>query len=371
MKRLVLLALALASCGDDRVAGKTTTTGNGLIPVDGTGSVVLGAWARASSGWDTLLRAPTDTVELRQSADGTILLDDRLWAFVEVLSPDGSTSALVRRPGPESRMRVGLGRPTDLSLTWVDHDQYPGARAVVESSFVASPVGPSGTFALRGATGAESRLLLVAADRRTLAGGEIRDGRIVSSSLNFLAGGSPQPLWIDDFEGGGLSRLGRSWPGTSGWRSFFRAARPTNPPSAGSLAPAIAASGPDGSLALSFSFSIDSASGWATAQLAFPAMDLRARGRFCLEFRSQGRVKVEFLRSTTQGASGFAATIPASAAWKDTCLAIRSFAPANANPPADSTWASFADSVGVLQVLALQGATSLGLDNLRFDPSEH
>lgn len=370
MKRFLLLALALTSCGDDRVAGKTTTTGNGLIPVDETGTVIVGARARASTGWDTLSASPTDTVELRQTSDGTILLDDRIWAFVEILSPDGSTSALVRRPGPDSRKRVDLGRPTDLSLTWIDHDQFPGARAVVESSFVASPVGPSGNFAVRGATGSDSRLLLVTADRKTLAGGELRDGRIASTSLNFLAGGSPQPLWIDDFEGGAASRLGRSWPGTSGWTSFFRAAKPTNPPSSGSLAPAIAASGPDGSLALSFSFSIDSTSGWATAQLTFPRMDLRSRGRFCLEFRSQGRVKVEFLRSTTQGASSFAVSMPASSAWKDTCLAIRSFAPANGNPASDSTWASFADSVGVLQMLALQGATSLGLDNLRFDPTE-
>jgi hypothetical protein len=371
VKRLLLLALALASCGDDRVAGKTTTTGNGLIPVDETGTVIVGARARASSGWDTLSASPTDTVELRQSSDGTILLDGRPWAFVEVRSPDGGQTALVRRPTTEGTARLVL-EPTDtLDLRWIDHAQHPEARAVVESSFVSGPVGSAGDIALAGAFGPLAKLILETGTGSILPAGTILDGSLVQSSLNFVDGSSPQALWIDDFEGvGGKSRLAQAWPGTSGWTSFLRNATATDPPVAGPLAAAVGPNGPGGSRALSFSFSFDSTSGWAAAQLLFPIMDLRSRGRFCLEFRSQGRVKVEFLRSTTTGASGFAVTIPASSAWKDTCLAIRSFSPANGNPPADSTWASFADSVRVLQVLALPNATSLGLDNLRFDPTE-
>lgn len=370
MKRLLILALALTSCGDDRVAGKTTTTGNGLIPVDETGSVIVGARARASSGWDTVALAPRDTVELRQSSDGTILLDGRPWAFVEIRSPDGGQMALVRRPATEGESRVALGSSSNLDLYWVDHIRQPVARAVIDSSFVSGHVGSAGDIALAGAFGSYATLLLKTEEGVLLPAGKILDGRLVGSSLNFLVGTRPLALWIDDFEGGGASRLGRSWPGTSGWTSFFRWAKPTNPPSAGSLAPAIAASGPDGSLGLSFSFSIDSANGWAAAQLVFPPLDLRSRGRFCLEYRSQGRVKIEFLRSTTAGASAFAATVPTSGAWRDTCLAVGTFLPASGNPPSDSTWANFADSVGVLQVLALEGANRLDLDNLRFDPTE-
>lgn len=371
MKRLLLLALALASCGDDRVAGKTTTTGNGLIPVDETGTVIAGARARASSGWDTASASPTDTVELRQSSDGTILLDGRPWAFVEVRSPDGGQMALVRRPTTEGTARLVL-EPTDtLDLRWVDHAQHPRARAVVESSFVSGPVGSAGEIALSGAFGPIAEMILETGTGSFLPAGAILDGSLVSSSLNLLAGTRPLPLWIDDFEGvGGKSRLAQAWPGTSGWRSFLRNATATDPAVAGPLAAAVGPSGPGGSRALSFSFGIDSANGWAAAQLTIPFLDLRSRGKFCLEFRSQGRVKIEFLRSTTSGASAFAVTVPASSAWKDTCLAIRSFAPADGNPAADSTWGAFADSVGVLQILALQGATSLGLDNLRFDPTE-
>lgn len=371
MKRLLLLALALASCGDDRVAGKTTTTGNGLVPVDETGNVVFGARARASSGWDTLSASPTDTVELRQSSDGTILLDGRPWAFVEVRSPDGGRMALVRRPTTEETARLVLEPTDNLDLRWVDHAQHPSARAVVESSFVSGPVGSSGAIALAGAFGPLAKLLLETGTGSILPAGTILDGSLVQSSLNFVDGSSPQALWIDDFEApGGVSRLSASWPGTSGWRSFLRNAVGIDPPGAGSLAAAVVPSGPGGSFALSFTFRIDSTNGWAAAQLAFPAMDLRSRGRFCLEYRSQGRLKVEFLRSTTPGASAFAATLPTAGAWKDTCLSVGAFAPASGNPPGDSTWGAFADSVGVLQLLALQGANRLDLDNLRFDPTE-
>ena len=370
MKRLLILAFALTSCGDDRVAGKTTTTGNGLIPVDETGTVIVGARARASSGWDALSASPTDTVELRQSSDGTIHLDGRPWAFVEVRSPDGSRIALVRRPTTEGTARLVLQDPDALDLRWIDHARHPGARAVVESSFVSGPVGSSGMIALSGAFVPRARLVLETSTGTILPAGTMIDGRLVESSLNWLRGASPLPLWIDDFEStGGGSRLSASWPGTSGWRSFLRNAVGIDPPGAGSLATAVVPSGPGGSLALSFTFRIDSTNGWAAAQLSVPAMDLRSRGRFCLEYRSQGRLKVEFLRSTTPGASAFAATLPTAGAWKDTCLAVGAFAPASGNAPVDSAWEAFADSVGVLQLLALQGANRLDLDNLRFDPT--
>ncbi len=373
MKRLIgfLSALLLLGCADDQVAGKSTTTGNGLLPLDESGRVVMGVTARGAHGWDTATQRPTDTTRLLQRADGWIDLEGNAWAFVELRDSSGTRGSLIRRISDATTLELSLQPALSLQARWLDHATFPGSRALAESSFTASAVDDSGNWTIEGFVPEGTRLGFATPSGAFLPAGRLANTSLLDLSLNLSLPSGPLPLVVDDFEGSPPTpRLAQAWPGTSRWHLFPRVATLLDPSGTDSLSvrSAIRTEAARVGHFLSFSFRADSAASYVAAQVSFPAMDLRARRNLCFQYRSDRRVKVELLGpDTTSGAPGFSLYVPASAAWADTCVEVSDLMAQPQNAASVSTWSAFAFRVRTLQFLATSGSSYLGLDDIVFD----
>jgi hypothetical protein len=373
MKSLLrfLSFLLLLGCAGDQVAGKSTTTGNGLLPLDESGRVVMGVAARGAHGWDSVAQRPTDTVRLVQRADGWIDLQGDAWAFVELRDSSGLRGSLVRRVADGTTLELPLQAPISLQARWLDHATFPGSRAIAESTFAAVPLDESGTWAIEGFVPEGTRLGFATPSGAFLTAGRLRGDSLEDISLNLSRPTAPLPLLLDDFEGSpSIPRLAQAWPGTSRWRLFPRVATLLDPSGTDSLSVRSAIRTEAGRLGhfLSFSFQADSAASYVAAQVSFPAMDLRERRSLCFQYRSDRRVKVELLGpDTSTGAPGFSLYVPPTASWEDTCVALSDLMAQPQNTAPNSTWAGFAGRVRVVQFLATSGSSYLGLDDIVFD----
>lgn len=373
MKSLLrfLSSLLLLGCAGDQVAGKSTTTGNGLLPLDESGQVVMGVAARGAHGWDSVARRPTDTVRLVQRADGWIDLEGQSWAFVELRDASGARGSLVRRVTDRTTLELPLRAPLSLRARWLDHATFPGSRALAESTFATSPVGDSGTWAIEGFVPEGTRLGFATPSGSFLAAGRIRGDSLGDVSLNLSRSSGPLSLLVDDFEGSPPTpRLALGWPGTSRWQLFPRVATLLDPSGNDSLSvrSAIRTDADRGGHFLSITLRADSAASYVAAQVSFPALDLRERRSLCFQYRSDRRVKVELLGTDSgSGAPGYSLYVPPTASWVDTCVALSDLDPQPQNPVWASTWTGFAARVRILQFLATSGSSHLGLDDIVFD----
>lgn len=376
-----LLGALLVACGNDSVAGKTTTTTNGgdLVALGPDGLPLAGCVALAARSWDTALSRPGELDTLRGDAAGRISLGGEAYAFVEIRDASGALGARVLLPRVDDGFRQSISLDTlrDVSGIWADRAGIADGSLVLDSSLVSSAaLGPDGAFTFRSVAPGTYGLLLRETTRSARPFGEVLLGagsggvRYTGSGNVVFAGDTTgSPFWIDDFEPGGLRpRLRSTLPDASPWFVWWTWANMVRPASADPDS-VLAAMGPDasrGGSTFQARFATTGPNAWVALGVTNLQLDLGARREVCLGYRTDAPMVVEFQRdSIGVQRPTFWDTLPPAPQWRDTCAALSNFSPGPGTPDSLGTWSTFGRRVLVIQFLATTGATTLDLDDLR------
>lgn len=380
--RIALLAPCvwlLVSCGEDSVAGKTTTTSNGgdLVALGPDGRPMPGCVALAARSWDPETGTPGITDTLRGDAAGRIPLGQDHYAVIEIHDATRAWGASLRRVSVAEggRRSVPLDSLRPLAGRWADRIGISKGRLFLDSSFRSAPLlAADGSFTFENVADGNYTLKLDADAQAIrsmgsvrLEGGEVR----YTGSGNILLDGDTtlSPLWVDDFESGGVwPMLKSSLPGVSPWFVWWTETDMTLPVSADPES-VLTAIGPDSTRA-GRTFHARFATAGNNALIAVGVtnmeLDLRSRSQVCLSYRTDSPLRIEFQRDSVGGVRPTIWTIlPSAATWRDTCASTAGFAPTSDTPDSLATWNGFAKRVLVIQFLASTGATHLDLDDIR------
>lgn len=387
MKRLATLRLALvpllagllASCGGDRLAGKTTTTSNGgdLVALGPDGAPLAGCVALAARSWNPETGTPGVVDTLRGDASGTIALDREAYAFVEIQDGAGALGASLRRVlvADGDRRTIPLDTLRELAGRWADRAGVAQGRLFLDSSFQSASLSDSnGSFRFARVARGTYDLKLAADTGSVRSMGSIRLDRGAvryTGSGNVLLEGDTtlSPLWIDDFESGTYWPLLRpSVRGVSPWFMWWTETDMILP-TATAPDSILAAIGPDSlrpGRTFHARFQTTGGNALIAAGITNMELDLRARREVCLSYRTDSPLRIEFQRDSVGAIRPvLSSTLPAAPAWRDTCAATADFVPASDTPDSLSTWDAFARRVLVIQFVASTGATHLDLDDIR------
>lgn len=367
------------ACGNETMAGKTTTTSNGgdLVAIGRDGKPLAGCRILAARSWDSAAGKPGIIDTLYGDSAGVIDLPNAPYAFVEIQNWGGTLGAWLKRV-PDSlaeRTPVILDSLKRLEGRWADRARVGASRLFLDSSFrsaaLASSDGsfdfgrvPQGVYALK--LDADSKPV------RPMGVVELRsnDLRYMGSGNIILAGDtSLSPLWIDDFESGTIwPMLKRSVPGVSPWFMWLQEADLILPATTDpdSIHRAIGFDSSRGGTVFHSRFTPTGTGTLVAAGITNMEVDLRARGEVCFGYRVDSPVSIEFQRDSVSGVRPYLSTsIPASSTWRDTCVSTSVFQAGPDTPDSLRTWDSFAKRVLVLQFVATSGATHLDLDDIR------
>lgn len=376
-----LLGAFLVACGNDSVAGKTTTTTNGgdLVALGPDGTPLSGCVALAARSWDTTLSRAGQLDTLRGDSLGRISLGGEAYAFVEIRDASGALGARILLPRVEDGFRqlVSLDTLRDLAGVWADRAGVSNGSLVLDSSLVsAATLGPDGAFTFRSVAPGTYGLLLQESTRPARPFGEVHLGagsrgvRYTGSGNVVLAGDTTaSPFWIDDFEPGSLRpQLRSAYPNASPWFVWWTWANMVRPASS-SDSDLLSAIRPDSTRAGSTfqaRFTTTGPNAWIALGVTNLQANLQARREVCLGYRSDAPMVIEFQRDSIAGQRPtFWDTLPPAPQWRDTCAALSNFSPGEGTPDSLRTWSAFGRRVLVIQFLATTGATHLDLDDLR------
>ena len=380
--RVALLAVAagfLVSCGYDTVAGKTTTTTNGggtIVAVGPDGSPLSGAVAYAARSWDTLAGTPGIVDTLHGDSTGAIALARDAYAFLEIRDSSLNLGAWVKlvvvRDGNTRTIRLDTLRC--LKGRWADRASVAQGRLFLDSTFRSESLPDDGSFEFDKVPAGDYALELDpdSGSLRPMGDARLGDGdvRYVGSGNILLEGDTTgSPLWIDNFESGGIWPMIRSsYPSVSPWFVWSVQADLILP---GSVEPAsiLRAIGPDSSRpgrVFHTRFTPTGSNAQVAAGITNLEIDLRARGEVCFSYRADGPVQVEFQRDSISGVRpSLSATLPPASQWNDTCASTSDFVPGTDTPDSLATWNAFARRVLVIQFSTYGAATFLDLDDIR------
>ncbi len=378
----ILPALAFAgfvSCGEDTVAGKTTTTTNGggnLQAVGPSGQPLSGCVALAARSWDPVRGMPGAVDTLRGDGAGTIRLERESYAFLEIRDDASGLGARIQRVSlPDgNRQMVRLDTLRRIQGRWADRSSVAAGRLFLDSSFHSVALGGDGSFVFRGVSEGAYALLL---DANAAAPRRMGSVRLEERDVRFLGPGNVilqddttgSPLWIDDFETGSVfPPIHGVVPGVSPWYVWASLATTLLPASTevDSIRRAI---GPDPDRAgnsFHFRFATDDPYSWVAVGITNMEMDLSERTRLCFAYRSDSLVKIQFQRdSVGMVRPAVSASVPSSREWKDVCVATSDLVANADNPDSLKTWNSFGKKVLVIEFQVPSGGTFLDLDDIR------
>lgn len=372
-------AIVLLSCGQDTVAGKTTTTSNGgdLLARGPDGRPLAGCIALASRSWNQVSGSPGTIDTLRGDSAGRIRLDHDLYAVLEIRDATGFLGAAIRKlaVAQGENQAVALDSLRPMAGRWADHAGIARGRLFLDSSFqTASLAATDGAFRFERVPPGVFTLMLDADSQSVRAMGSVRlqagEVRYQGSGNVVIEGDTTRsPLWIDDFESGRIwPMLLPSVPAVSPWFMWWSGANMTVPVSVDPDS-ILGAIGPDptrGGRTFQAKFTTTGANSWVAAGITNMRLDLRSRSQVCLGYRTDAPFKLEFQLDSIDGVRPtVSATLPAAIQWRDTCVATSSFLPDPGTPDSLRTWNTFARRVLVIQFLASAGATHMELDDIR------
>jgi hypothetical protein len=376
-----LLALAglFASCANDTVAGKTTTTSNGgdLLALGPDGAPLAGCVALAARSWNPVTGKPGAIDTIRGDAAGVVRLGEGAYAFVEIRDGTGNLGGRIAgsRLLDKNRQSVPLDTLRRIQGRWADRAGIAKGRLFLDSSLASAPLGShDGSFAFEKIPPGEFTLMLDADTQAVRPMGRVslsRDEVRYTGSGNVVLDGDTtrSPLWIDDFESGGYWPLLRpSVPGVSPWFMWWTETDMARPASADpeSVRTAI---GPDSlrpGRTFQARFRTTGTNALIAVGLTNMQLDLRSRTQVCLSYRADSPLRIEFQRDSVGGVRPTIwSTLPPAPAWRDTCAATSGFAATSDTPDSLATWDAFARRVLVIQFVASTGATRLDLDDIR------
>lgn len=376
---LGLFAGLLVSCGDDTLAGKTTTTSNGgdLLAVGPDGTPIAGCVALAARTWNPVTGTPGVVDTLHGDAAGVVRLGEGGYAFVEIQDRAGRLGARIAGPRIIDKIRqsVALDTLRRFQGRWADRAGIADGRLFLDSSFSSAPLAAEdGSFAFEKVPQGEFALMLDADTRTVRPMGRVRLARDeirYTGSGNVLLDGDTtrSPLWIDDFESGGVwPSLRPSLPEVSPWFVWWTETDMTLPVSSDPES-VLTAIGPDSIRAgrtFHARFATTGANALVAAGLTNMELDLRSRSQVCLSYRTDSPLRIEFQRDSVGGVRPTIwTTLPPAPTWRDTCASTNGFVPTSDTPDSLTTWSGFAKRVLVIQFVASTGATHLDLDDIR------
>lgn len=374
----VLAFAGFVSCGEDTVAGKTTTTTNGggtLQAVGPSGQPLSGCVALAARGWDPVRGMPGPVDTLRGDGAGTIRLESASYAFLEIRDDGSGLGARIQRVSlPDgNRQVVRLDTLRRIQGRWAERSGVAAGRLFLDSSFHSVALGGDDAFVFQGVPeGAYALLLDADAPARRLGVVRLENGDVAfQGSGNVLLDNDTtgSPLWIDDFETGSVFPMVHgAVPGVSPWYVWASLSTTLLPGSTevDSIRRAI---GPDPGRAgnsFHFRFATNDPYSWVAVGITNLRMDLSARTRLCFAYRSDSLVKIQFQRdSVGMVRPAVSASVPSSREWKDVCVATSDLVANADNPDSLKTWGGFGKKVLVIEFQVPSGGTFLDLDDIR------
>ncbi len=375
----VFLAGLLVSCGNDTVAGKTTTTSNGggVVAVGPNGKPLSGCVAFAARSWDPLAGKPGIVDTLQGDSAGNIPLLQEAYAFLEIQDSARSLGSWTKRVGVPvgSRRIIALDSLRPLQGQWADRASIVHGRLFLDSSFCSTPVQNSdGVFTFGNVPTSDYAMVLEADSMALRPMGSVRlgaDNVRYTGSGNIVVTGDTtgSPLWIDDFESGTIwPMLHQSVPGVTPWYTWSSLATMTLPTSNQSDS-FLRAIGPDSTRAgRSFHsrFVTHDPYAWVALGLMGMEIDLSARSQLCFSYRTDTLLKIQFQRDSVGGVRpALSSTVPSSLEWRDVCVVTSGFAPNSDTPDSLKTWSNFGKRVLVIEFQTPAGGTFLDLDDIR------
>jgi hypothetical protein len=375
----VLLALAgLSGCGNDSVAGKTTTTGNGggLVALGPDGQALSGCVVLAARSWDPVRGVPGIVDTVRGDAAGILRLPQETYAFLEIQDSGRTLGAWAKRVLiPEgSRRTMRLDTMRSIEGSWADRAGIVEGRIYLDSSFRSAPLrNADGRFSFGRMPSGDYSVKLDADAKALRSMGMLQivldDVRYVGAGNIVVAGDmTGSPLLLDDFESGSnLSRLHDAYPDVSPWYMWWTEVEMFEPLSSRgdsmSLAIRSDASRPGRSFHSRFK-ALQSWS-WLAVGIAGLRMDMANRSQLCFSYRCDTAFKVQLQRDSVGTVRpALFASIPSSVNWRDLCLETTSLVAEPGTPDSLSTWASFGKRVLTLEFHVPGGGSYLELDDI-------
>ncbi|MCB9495736.1 MAG: hypothetical protein H6686_02505 [Fibrobacteria bacterium] len=373
-------AFLSVSCGNDSVAGKTTTTSNGggkLLAIGPDGAPLADGIVLAARSWNPLTGKPGIVDTLRSDASGNITAPQVEYAFVQILDRTRTFGALVRNLSrlDDAPISVQVDSLHRIQARWPDRSGISSGRMFLDSSFSSTRLRQGDdSFILDKVPKGSHELMLDtgASDVRPMGSIALSEqGVRYTGSGNILLKGDStgSPLWIDDFEAGRIWPMLRpSHPEVSPWFMWWTETEMSIPASTSpaDIGEAIGEDTLRGGRTFRARFTTIGSNAEIAAGITNLELDLRDRREVCLGYRSDAAFKIEFQRDSVAGLRpNLTATLPMASQWRDTCASTASFLPSAETPDSLATWNTFAKRVLVIQFMTSTGATFLELDDIR------
>jgi hypothetical protein len=368
----------LTGCGNDEVAGRSTTTtnGDGVIAIGMDGTPRHSAYALFISQWDSIRGTAIGIDTVRTDANGILRIPKTRFTFVEIQDPLDST-ALWMHSGdlfPGNLTPVRLLTTHTLKGRWLDFLTEPGARVYIDSSLRSSPLGPNGEFRFDNMPQGTHALRLANAKGSTRPMGLFNlsgVGIVYSGAANLSITGlqTPAPFWIDDFEAGSVFPMAKSGiPNLTRWYMLVVNSTLSQPRSTqmDTLREAFRYDSARGSRVFETKYITNP--DFATVGLGSHGYhsNLLERTEFCLAYRSDRAIQIQLHRDKVGDSTPmFKVNLDSSLVWKDACVRFSDFKKATGTPDSLGTWSTFGRDILTIHILGSVGSTYLGLDDIR------
>jgi len=372
---LVLGILWLWGCGTD-YAGKTTTTTNGLAVLNRQGQPVANARIILVHQWSDHDSYLADTVHT--DSLGILAFPPQFiqsLAFVLVDDPERGLGSLIRNSVlqqiPEQQMtQIWLDTLLPMEIRLSGHSDIP---FYLDSSLYSGVLDSQG-FALLPAIPMGYHDLWIIEDQNEFIKGRlaVHEDSIIWNSWNLgdLAVEAQTPvqeiLWIENFEDGDVWPIPATNEDQGRWRLFIRAGQWVEPDSAQHFENALIWNRQRNSRQLSLRYIADSNISWAVAQISPVYWDISSADSLCFWYRTDGRVKIEWLRQyISEPDWGAYQWIPANSSGADICLDLNRNTYNSAVPDSLKSWDKYSTWVVQFQFLLNHQGSYLELDDIR------
>jgi hypothetical protein len=359
-------------------AGKTTTTtnGGGILVLGPDGQPLANCVAYAARSWDTVDGKPGIVDTLHGDSMGTLRLSQDAYAFLEIQNGSRTLGAWAKRIRVhEGDLRtISLDSLRNIQGNWADRAGISDGRLFLDSTFRSTSLRYDGSFVFDKVPAGGYAIMLDpdTGSRRPMGAVRLGDGEIrYTGSGNIVLAGDTtgSPLWIDDFESGGIwPMLRSSYPAVSPWYVWAVQADLVLPGSTDpdSIFRAIGADSSRSGKFFHFRFTPTDVYAQVAVGVTNLEVDLRTRSQVCFSYRADAPLKVEFQRDSVSGLRpAISTTLPPQTRWVDTCAATSGFVPNSDTPDSLATWNAFAKRVLVIQFGASNPGTFLDLDDIR------
>ena len=387
----------LLGCSTDRVAGKTTTTTNGLAVVLTDGTPVARFHIRYSDQPLTAQGLALSHADLNGMAGRVDSLTHATWTLAQAEDSSGEYVAIVQDLKVGDSLRTITLQPAVHLQGHLDgyalSDSAGVATLGVAYSFLTAVADSTGSLSFSGALPAgQYQILGMLPDSGSQDSVQAWGSLAVSAdSLAYVARGAgvllqadtvkpstlqpktkPTIRWIDDFNDGDITPLHGVFYNSPSWHTYSRdwtfkipASTSTTDLKATMVHDSIRNSGIYQATGV-----CNSAQSWLSLSTWLngrDSVDVSATDSICVSYWADNGIKLEFFRNVILPDSihpRFYQTLPGRSHWTDTCLAIASFSVDTLNPVGMQTWKDFAKGLHSFQILAHAHDTLMRLDDI-------